>query len=60
MDEVKGEGNIDVNVDISENTKLKLGYNFDTELGEYSLAYKKDGLELLVYNDDYLSDEDLG
>lgn len=58
MDEVKGEGNIDVNIDISENTKLKLGYNFDTELGEYSLAYKKDGLELLAYNDDYLSDED--
>ena len=58
MRDLKGEGDISLNLNISENVTGKIGYNLDKEEGEYELNINKNGLTILAFNDDTLTDED--
>ena len=58
MRDLKGEGDISLNLNISENVTGKIGYNLDKEEGEYELNINKNGLTVLAFNDDTLTDED--
>lgn len=58
MQEVKGEGEIALNLNISENVRGKIAYNLDKEEGEYELNINKNGLTVLAFNDDTLTDDD--
>jgi hypothetical protein len=58
MRDLKGEGDISLNLNISENVTGKIGYNLDKEEGEYQLNINKNGLTVLAFNDDTLTDED--
>ena len=58
MRDLKGEGDISLNLNISENVTGKIGYNLDKEEGEYELNINKNGLTVLAFNDDTLTDDD--
>lgn len=58
MRDLKGEGDISLNLNISENVTGKIGYNLDKEEGEYQLNINKNGLTILAFNDDTLTDDD--
>ncbi len=58
MRDLKGEGDISLNLNISENVTGKIGYNLDKEEGEYELNINKNGLTVLAFNDETLTDDD--
>lgn len=58
MEDVKGEGEIALNFDISENLKGKIAFDLEKEEGEYDFTFNKDGLTVSVFNDDALLQED--
>lgn len=58
MRDLKGEGEIALNLNISENVTGKIGYNLDKEEGEYQLNINKNGLTVLAFNDETLTDDD--
>ena len=56
--EMKGEGEIKLDIKVSEDIKAKLAYDFDRELGVYALDMKNPAFNFAVFNDESLSDED--
>ena len=54
----KGEGDIRLTLNISDEIKGKVGYNFDKEQGEYALDIKGKDFNLSLFNDDMLSKSD--
>ena len=54
----KGEGDIKLTLNISDEIKGKVGYNFDKEQGEYALDIKGKDFNLSLFNDDMLSKSD--
>lgn len=58
MKDLSGEGEIDLNLKISETTMGKIGYDLENEQGIYSLNVKKDGLNFMAFNDETINDDD--
>lgn len=56
--EPKGEGDVRLNLNISDEIKGKVSYNFDKEQGEYALDIKGKDFNLALFNDDNLSKSD--
>ncbi len=56
--EMKGEGEVKLDIKISEEIKAKASYDFDREMGEYALEVKNPTFNLSVFNDESLSNED--
>lgn len=56
--EMKGEGEVRLDIKISEEIKAKASYDFDREMGEYALEVKNPTFNLSIFNDESLSNED--
>lgn len=56
--EMKGEGEVRLDIKISEEIKAKASYDFDRGMGEYALEVKNPTFNLSIFNDESLSNED--
>lgn len=55
--DMKGEGEVKLDIKISDEIKAKASYDFDREMGEYALVVKNPTFDFSIFNDESLSKE---